>query len=63
MQNLKSVLKYAKIIKTPFNQRSLIHREAWFPGGPRIPKKPKILKDGKNYPNHKNSKSLDICQN
>jgi hypothetical protein len=25
---------------TPFDQRSLIHREAWFPDGPRIPKKP-----------------------
>ena len=38
-QKLKKVWKYAKIRDTPFNQRSLIHREAWFPGGPRIPKK------------------------
>ena len=31
MQKLKNVQKYAKISATPFNQRSLIHREAWFP--------------------------------
>ena len=40
MQKLKNILKYAKISDTPFDQRSLIHREAWFPGGPRIPKYP-----------------------
>ena len=28
---LKKVLAYAKISDTPFDQRSLIHREAWFP--------------------------------
>ena len=31
----------------PFDQRSLIHREAWFPDGPRIPKNPNCLKNGK----------------
>ena len=30
-QKLKKVQKYAKICDTPFDQRSLIHREAWFP--------------------------------
>ena len=36
-QKIKYDQKYAKISKMPFNQRSLIHREAWFPCGPRIP--------------------------
>ena len=31
MQKLKNVQKYAKISDTPFDQRSLINREAWFP--------------------------------
>ena len=31
MQKLKNVQRYAKISDTPFDQRSLIHREAWFP--------------------------------
>ena len=39
-----------------FDQRSLIHREAWFPGGPSIPKHPIFLKNGKNYQKRKNSK-------
>ena len=39
-QKFKNVQKYAKISDTPFKQSSLIHREAWFPGGPRIPKIP-----------------------
>ena len=30
-QKLKNIQKYAKISNTPFDQRSLIHREAWFP--------------------------------
>ena len=30
-QKLKNVQKYAKISDTPFDQRSLIHLEAWFP--------------------------------
>ena len=30
-QKLTNVYKYAKISDTPFDQRSLIHREAWFP--------------------------------
>ena len=33
IQNAKTQ-KYAKISDTPFDQRSLIHREAWFPGVP-----------------------------
>ena len=37
-KNSKNVQKYAKISNTPFDQRSLIHRKALFPGGPRIPK-------------------------
>ena len=36
----KNVQKYAKISNTPFDQRSLIHQKAWFPGGPRIPQNP-----------------------
>ena len=31
MQKLKNVQRYSKISDTPFDQRSLIHREAWFP--------------------------------
>ena len=31
MEKLKNILRYAKISYIPFNQRSLIHREAWFP--------------------------------
>ena len=30
-QKLKNVQRYAKISDIPFDQRSLIHREAWFP--------------------------------
>ena len=30
-QKLKNVQRYAKISDTPFDQRSLIHREVWFP--------------------------------
>ena len=55
-QKIKNVQKYAKISDTPFDQRSLIHLEAWFPGGPRIPKNPIFLKNGKNHPKHKYSK-------
>ena len=46
-QKLKNVQGYAKISDTPFNQRSLIHREAWFPGGPRITQNPIFSKNGK----------------
>ena len=60
---LRNVQKYDKISNTPFNQRSLIHRETWFPGGPRIPKNLILLKNGKNHPKPKNSKHLEICQN
>ena len=63
MQKLKNIKKYAKIIDTPFDQRSLIHREAWFPGGPRIPKNQNCLKTEKIIQNAKTKKRLDICQN
>ena len=53
-QKLKNVYRYVKISDTPFDQRSLIHREAWFLGGPRIPKNPIFLKNGKNQPKRKN---------
>ena len=62
-QKLKIVQKYAKISDTPFDQRYLIHREAWFPGGPRIPKNPIVLKKGKIIQNTKTQKRLEICQN
>ena len=55
-QKLKNVLKYSKICNTPFDQRSLIHWEAWFPGGPRIPKNLIFWKERKNHPKRKNSK-------
>ena len=42
-----------------FDQRSLIHRKAWFPGGPRIPKKPNCLKNRrKNAKNSKTSRNM-----
>ena len=47
-QKLKNIQKYAKISDTPFNQRSLNHREAWFPGGPKIPKNSNCLKKKKS---------------
>ena len=46
-KKIKNFQKYAKISDTPFDQRSLIHREAWFPGGPRIPKNLIFLKNEK----------------
>ena len=57
-QKLKNFQKYAKISDTPFDQRSLIHREAWFSGGPRIPKNRIFLKNGKNHPKRKKSKNV-----
>ena len=30
-KQIKNVQKYAKISNTPFDKRSLIHQEAWFP--------------------------------
>ena len=42
---------------TPFDQRSLIHRDVLFPGGPRIPKNLIFWKNGKNHPKGKNSKT------
>ena len=45
-EKLKNVQKCAKISDTPFDQRSLIHREAWFPGGPRTPKNSNCFKNG-----------------
>ena len=60
-QKLKNVLKYAKISDRPFDQRSQIHREAWFLGGPRIPKNPIFLEKQKKSPKTQNSKtSRDI---
>ena len=43
----------------PFDQRSLIHWEAWFPGGPRIPKKRIFLKNGKK--SSKTQKLKNVC--
>ena len=54
-KKLKNVWKYAKINNMPFDQRSLIHQETWFPGGPRRPKNPFFLKNGKITKNKKNS--------
>ena len=62
-EKLKNVQKYSKISDTPFDQRSLIHREAWFPGGPRIPQNPIFLKNGKNSSKTQKLKLLEICQN
>ena len=57
-QKLKSVQKYAKISNTPFNQRSLIHQEAWFPGGARIPQNPNCVKNRKNHQKRKKIKNV-----
>ena len=62
MQKLKNVQTYAKISDTPFDQRSLIHREVWLPGGSRIPKNQIFLKNGKIIQNKKSQKRLEICQ-
>ena len=63
-KKLKNVWKYAKISNTPFDQRSLIHWEAWFPGGTRIPQKLNGLKTRKKIiQNPKTQKHLEICQN
>ena len=40
-----------------YAHRPEVHREAWFPGGPRIPKTRFFLKNGKNHPKRKNSKT------
>ena len=55
-QKLRNIQKYDKIRDTPFDQRSLIHREVWFPPcfvGQRILKNPIFLKNGKNHPKQK----------
>ena len=53
-----------KISNTPFDQRSLIHREVWFPDGPRIPQNLNYLKNRKKIiQNAKTQKRLKICQN
>ena len=53
-----------KISDTLFDQRILIQREAWFPGGSRIPKNPFFLKSGKkSSKTKKTQKYLEICQN
>ena len=54
-QKLKNIQKYAKICNTSFDQRSLIHWEAWFPGGPRRPKNPIFFKNKK-----KSSKTQEL---
>ena len=46
-EKLKNVQKYTKISETPFDKRALIHREVWFPGGPRIPNKPDFFEKQK----------------
>ena len=56
-QKLKNVYKYAKISDTSFDQRSLIRREAWFLGGPRISKNQIFLKNGINHQKRKTSKT------
>ena len=63
-QKLKNVQKYAKISDTPFDQRSLIHQEAWFLSGPRIPKTQIFWKNKKKIiQNAKTQKCLEICKN
>ena len=50
MQKLRNVQKYDKISDTPFDQRSLIHREAWFPPcffWKKNTPKPDFVKNGK----------------
>ena len=66
-QKLRNVQKYDKISDTLIDQRSLIHREAWFPPcfvGQRIPLKPIFFeKKKKIIQNAKTQKRLEICQN
>ena len=59
IQNAKTqkCLEICQISDTPFDQRSLIHREVWFLGGPKLPKNQIFLKNGKNHPKRKNSKA------
>ena len=63
-QKLRNVQKYDKNSDTPFDQRFLIHREAWFPPcfvGQRKHQNQIFVKNGKNQPKRKNSKtSRDI---
>ena len=59
-QKLKNVYKYAKTSDMPFDQRSLIHREAWFPPGfvgQRIPQNPIYLKKKKQKTSSKTEKN------
>ena len=57
----KNVNKYAKICDMPFEQRSLIHWEACFPGGPRILKNPNFFeKRRKLSKTEKTQKNLEI---
>ena len=58
-QKLKNVQKYAKICNIPINQRSLIHWEAWFPGGLRIPQNLNCLKNRKKTSKSKYTKITD----
>ena len=56
----KTLTELCQISDMPFDQRSLIHRKAWFPGGPRIPQNPIFLKTEKITKNSKTQKSLEI---
>ena len=49
-KKFKNIEKYAKNSDRPFHQRSPIHWEAWFPGGPRIPQNLIFKKHRKNNP-------------
>ena len=46
-----------KLVLIKRKHKGYVHREAWFPGGPRIPKNPIFFKNGKNHPKRKNSKT------
>ena len=59
----KRLQKYAKISDSPFDQRSLIHREGWFPGGPRIPQNLIFWKNGKNHLKRKKSSKTQKLKN
>ena len=60
-QKLKNFQKYTNISNIPFDQRSLIHQEAWFPPcfvGPRIPQNLFFLKNGKKSTKTQKFKNL-----
>ena len=55
-KNSKTSRNNPKLAIRP-STRGLIHWEAWFPGGPKIPQNPIFLKNGKNLQKRKNSKT------